>query len=190
MFIMRDDFRLLSKFYDLIIKPKQEIPWINNLCISQNNLVLDVGGGTGRIAEVINHQDCEVIIYDQSIHMLNNVQNKNKKIFKVCGEIEHISFSENQFENVIMVDTLHHVKDQQMAINAILYILKPGGTFILEEPDIRKFVVKLIAILEKVLLMRSHFLKPSEIVSLFPPEQSSLTITEDGANVYFMVNKK
>jgi len=186
---MKDDFRLLSKFYNLIIKPKKDIPWINNLCMSQNNLVLDVGGGTGRIAEVINQQNCEVIIYDQSIHMLNNVQNGNNNIFKVCGEVEQISFSENQFDNVIMVDTLHHVKDQQMAINAILYILKPGGTFILEEPDIRKFAVKLIALLEKVLLMRSYFLKPIEIVSLFPPEQSSIKVIEDGANVYFVVNK-
>jgi ubiquinone/menaquinone biosynthesis C-methylase UbiE len=187
---MKDDFHLLAKIYNLIIKPKKDIAWINYICDSQNNLVLDVGGGTGRIADAINQQNCKVIIYDPSMHMLNMVQNKDHQIYKICGEVEQIAFCENQFDNVIMVDTLHHVRNQQKAIDSIFYILKPGGTFILEEPDIRKFAVKLIAILEKVLLMRSHFLKPSEILNLFPTEQSSIKIIEDGANVYFIVNKK
>lgn len=188
--MMKDDFRLLSKVYDLIIRPKKDIPWVNHLCIEENNLVLDVGGGTGRVAEVIQKQGCEIIIYDQSIHMLRGVGNKNREFLRVCGEVEEIAFPKGCFDDVIMVDTLHHVKDQQATINSILYILRPGGTFILEEPDIRKFAVKLIAILEKVLLMRSHFLKPEEIVNLVPSDQASVKMLEDGANVYFIIKKK
>ena len=47
-------------------------------------------------------------------------------------------------------------------------VLKPGGLLVIEEPDIRTFGVKLIAIAEKLLLMRSHFLAPEEITNLFP----------------------
>jgi hypothetical protein len=38
---------------------------------------------------------------------------------------------------------------------------------VIEEPDIRTFGVKLIALAEKLLLMRSHFLAPDEIMKLF-----------------------
>ena len=46
-------------------------------------------------------------------------------------------------------------------------VLKPGGVLVIEEPDIRTFGVKLIALAEKLLLMRSHFLAPDGIMKLF-----------------------
>ena len=46
-------------------------------------------------------------------------------------------------------------------------VLKPGGSIVIEEPDIRKFTVKLIALAEKITLMRSHFLSPDKIAGLF-----------------------
>ena len=45
--------------------------------------------------------------------------------------------------------------------------LKPGGRLVIMEPDIRLFSVKLVALAEKVALMRSHFLAPAAIVRLF-----------------------
>jgi demethylmenaquinone methyltransferase/2-methoxy-6-polyprenyl-1,4-benzoquinol methylase len=58
-------------------------------------------------------------------------------------------------------------------------VLKPGGMLIIEEPDIRTFGVKLIALAEKMLLMRSHFLTPDQIVKLFPEGEKSIR-AEDG----------
>lgn len=49
----------------------------------------------------------------------------------------------------------------------------------IEEPDIRTFGVKLIAIAEKLLLMRSHFLAPNEIVKLFASGEKKIR-AEDG----------
>ena len=186
---MRDDFRLLAKFYDLLIKPKKEISWLSTICESKNKLILDVGGGTGRIAEVLKMNGCEVIIYDPSIHMLRSEKNNNLGFLRVCGEVESITFNENQFDNVIMVDTLHHVKDQKIAVQSIQKILKPGGIFLLEEPDIRKFSVKLIAILEKLMFMRSKFLYPDEIFKLFIKQNFTIKMIEEDYNLYFIVQK-
>ena len=66
-----------------------------------------------------------------------------------------------------MVDALHHVFDQRQTSSELWRVLKPGGRIIIIEPNILKFVVKLIAFGEKILLMRSHFLPPEEIVALF-----------------------
>ena len=66
-----------------------------------------------------------------------------------------------------MVDALHHVADQTRHRSRALRVFEPGGRIVIEEPDIRYFGVKLIALGEKLLLMRSHFFPPPEIVGLF-----------------------
>ena len=70
-----------------------------------------------------------------------------------------------------MVDALHHVIDQPSTADEMFRLLKPGGRIIIEEPDIRTFGVKLIALAEKLLLMRSHFLSPQQIAGLFKDAQ-------------------
>ena len=47
-----------------------------------------------------------------------------------------------------MVDALHHVADQEATIRELWRLLKPGGRIIIEEPDIRRFEVKLLALIE------------------------------------------
>ena len=56
-----------------------------------------------------------------------------------------------------------------------------------EEPDIRTLGVKLTAIGEKLLLMRSHFLIPDEIEALFP--QAKVEIRAKDGNAWVIVQK-
>lgn len=66
-----------------------------------------------------------------------------------------------------MVDALHHVANQSETASELWRVLKPGGLIIIEEPNIHTLRVKLLAIAEKLALMRSHFLSPEQIVELF-----------------------
>jgi demethylmenaquinone methyltransferase/2-methoxy-6-polyprenyl-1,4-benzoquinol methylase len=50
---------------------------------------------------------------------------------------------------------------------------------VIEEPDLRTFAVKLIAVAEKLMLMRSHFLAPPQIAQLFPSEAKVRIEAED-----------
>lgn len=127
--------------------------------------LLDIGGGTGRVASAIREYVDEVIIADVSFGMLSHSPRANFRA--VCGASESLPFADNFFERVIMVDALHHVIDHTQTACEMFRVLKPGGVLVIEEPDIRTFGVKLIAIAEKILLMRSHFLAPDEIMKLF-----------------------
>jgi hypothetical protein len=57
---------------------------------------------------------------------------------------------------------------------------------VVEEPDYRSFSVKLLALGEKLLLMRSHFLTPPQIQQLF---SASSRIERDNFNAWVIVDK-
>ena len=139
--------------------------------------LLDVGGGTGRVSSAIRELVDEVVIADVSFGMLDRADRSALK--PVCGGSEALPFADGTFERVIMVDALHHVIDQVHTAREMFRVLKPGGVLVIEEPDIRTFSVKLIALAEKILLMRSHFLAPDEIVKLFADGEINIR-TEDG----------
>lgn len=127
--------------------------------------LLDIGGGTGRVAAALRGMVDDIVIADVSFGMLAHSHRTDFRA--VCGASEILPFADNSFERVIMVDALHHVADHAHTADEMIRVLKPGGILVIEEPDIRTFGVKLIAIAEKLLLMRSHFLAPAAIEKLF-----------------------
>ena len=147
--------------------------------------LLDIGGGTGRVTSTLLKDVDEVIIADVSMGMLK--QTHRSTFRPVCSHSESLPFSDNSFERIIMVDALHHVIDQPTSAREMLRVLKPGGRIVIEEPDIRTFGVKLIALAEKLLLMRSHFLAPVQIASLFPSGGTNI-VTED-SSAWVVVSK-
>jgi hypothetical protein len=66
----------------------------------------------------------------------------------------------------------------------------PGGQIIIEEPDIRNFAVKLIALGEKLLLMRSHFHRPEVIAEMgLRNEGAEVQIQRKNGNAWIIINK-
>jgi demethylmenaquinone methyltransferase/2-methoxy-6-polyprenyl-1,4-benzoquinol methylase len=113
-----------------------------------------------------------------------------KGIDAVNTESEHLPFEPQIFERIIMVDALHHVKDQEKSLQEMWRVLAPGGKIVIEEPDIRLFVVKLLALGEKLLLMRSHFLDPHQIATLCRfNRQAEVSVVADKGMVWITVCK-
>lgn len=149
--------------------------------------VLDAGGGTGRVAEAIREHAGDVIVADPSLGMLRQADRTQLQL--ACSNSEALPFPDASFERVIMVDALHHVIDQRETAREMYRVLAPGGLIIIEEPDFRTFSVKLIAIAEKILLMRSHFLAPDEVADLFAFDSAKTSIYTSEHNAWVVVKK-
>jgi len=149
--------------------------------------VLDAGGGTGRVANAIREHAGEVVIADPSLGMLR--QADRTQFGLACSRSESLPFPAESFQRVIMVDALHHVIHQGQTAREMYRVLKPGGRLVIEEPDIRKFGVKLIAVAEKLLLMRSHFLSPAQIVELFSFDSAETSVHATEGNAWVVIEK-
>jgi len=101
-----------------------------------------------------------------------------------------LPFPDSSFERIIMVDALHHVIDRKRTIKELWRLLASGGTMVIEEPDVRTLPVILIAIAEKLALMRSHFLSPSRIASLFDFADAEVDIQKNGTTAYIIAKKQ
>ena len=159
-----DHFDLIAGIYDRSGQFQVSEMLSGLLGLSPNCLLLDAGGGTGRVAAALRSLVGNVIVADPSRGMLRRASARG--LATVCAPAELLPFPSGSFDRVIMVDALHHVFDQGQAARELFRLLAPGGRMVIVEPDIRKFIVKVVAAGEKVLLMRSHFLNGEKIVAL------------------------
>ncbi|MBD3288164.1 methyltransferase domain-containing protein [candidate division KSB1 bacterium] len=159
---MLDHFDIIAPIYDKILDHSDHGTLRKLLQLPENGLLLDAGGGTGRVSSKFQSAGLKVIISDLSLKMLSQVDKKNSLI-PVAAHAECLPFADNTFDRIVVVDALHHFCSQQESLANLIRVLKPGGRMVIEEPDIRRLPARLIAIAEKILLMRSHFLSPPEI---------------------------
>ncbi len=185
---MFDHFGLLAPVYEKFIKSKFPDKLGELIGLPISGPLLDVGGGTGRVSQYFVNKTRKVFIADLSQKMLIESQTKGG-LLPVCSLSEKLPFPDVYFERIIMIDALHHVWNQQSTANELWRVLKQGGRLIIEEPNIHHWAVKLIALGEKIFLMRSHFLDPIEITNLFKPFPGDNHIHHDNYISWVVIDK-
>jgi ubiquinone/menaquinone biosynthesis C-methylase UbiE len=183
-----DHFTILAPFYERFIPLSQPEVFVRYLDLPVKGALLDAGGGTGRVAQALRSFAGQVVLADLSPGMLRQAIMKGG-LRVVEARTERLPFADGTFERVLMVDALHHVFNQASTCAELWRVLKKGGRVVIEEPDVRQASVKFIAVMEKAALMRSHFLTPAQILSLFPHGDSYGRIEMDGYNAWIMIDK-
>ena len=94
----------------------------------QGKLVLDVGCGMGRYAEVVSRWGARVVGIDLSAAVEAAVQNLTghpATIFQ--ADVFSLPFTEESFDYVYSLGVLHHTPDCERAFKQLPRLVKPGG---------------------------------------------------------------
>ncbi len=183
-----DHFDFLAPIYETFIPGRGSEALLAQLRLPAAGPVLDAGGGTGRVAQYLRGKAEPVIVADLSRQMLAQAKLKDG-LTLVCAHTEVLPFASHSIPRIILVDALHHVIDQRHTLEELWRILAPGGRLVIEEPDLRTFGVKLLALAEKAALMRSHFLTPPQIADLLRFPDARVLIETSGFNAWVVADK-
>lgn len=180
-------FKYLAPIYDKVISNGNFDRLIELADIQMDGCVLDLGGGTGRVALSLTKISKNIEIVDITLEMLGMARKKG--LNAVCANGELLPFPENFFSRILLIDTLHHIENQKQVTLEIWRVLQPGGYLIIVEPFYDHLSGKLIRVMERVLMMGSKFLSDDSIQALFADFSSSIQIIHEKGNSIFKINK-
>ena len=183
-----DHFSLLAPFYDRIFSEFDPAQLRGLLSLPAGRL-LDVGGGTGRIAALLAGEAGLVVVTDASHAMLGEARAK-PHLRAACAHAERLPYPDGCFDRVLVVDAFHHFRNHQEAARELLRVVRPGGRLVVEEMNLERWQVKLIALGERLLLMGSRFYTPAALRQVFDGHGAKVTVrTNDTIAVWVVVDK-
>ncbi len=181
-------FDFIAPYYDRFIKPTGLDDFSSLLLLPVSGLLLDLGGGTGRKSYPLLKMAGGIVIADSSKGMLREARKKGGLV-EICAESERLPFVDASFARIMMVDALHHVLDYHLTLQEIWRIIMPGGRILIEEPDIQATPTKIMAIFERIALMRSHFVNPQEIAASFNFPHAKTEIRIESTTAWILIDK-
>jgi demethylmenaquinone methyltransferase/2-methoxy-6-polyprenyl-1,4-benzoquinol methylase len=181
-------FDLIAPIYDRFFGGVSLDQLFQHLDVRPGDLVLDIGGGTGRVARHVVERGGQVIVVDPSPRMLQSAREKN--LVGVRALAEQLPFPADSIDRILIVDAFHHFAQQELAARDLMRVLKPGGKLVIEEPDLNRTATKFIAWAEKLALMQTRFLSPEAMIELFREHGAHfLTMTHENISAQMVFTK-
>ena len=158
-----DLFSRIAKRYDKIIPGFDLSTILDNLTLFQNEVILDLGGGTGRIAALFEEHVNGCILLDRSFEMLNQAKKKSNSVMMVQGVSEALPFRRGSIPQIFANDTFHHIHKQDETIEQCYEILSSPGHLMVREFDPDHWKTFFLILFEKLLFFGSKFLSPKSL---------------------------
>lgn len=184
-----DHFGLVAPIYDRVVAAAPQDRLREILDLPPDGALLDAGGGTGRVAEAMRGHVARIVVADESNAMLRQTLDK-RCLLAVQSPAERLPFPDASFDRVLVVDAFHHFNHHRRTACELLRVLKPGGRLVIEEPDIEAWPVKVIALGERLALMRSRFFGAADLRRMFEEHDAAVRVQRDGQVTMWIVVEK
>lgn len=186
-------FKYYSKQYDRFMnifnldKNKEIVKVLKDI----NNLeILEIGGGTGTLADNLINLGGNVTILDPEIKMTNIAKEKNNKVKVINGYSTNIALDDNSFDLVIMRDSFHHIEDKEGTLKECKRLLNNKGKILIYEFDRTHIITKLIYIFERSCFEKVKMLSKNEMKKLAEKYFNNDEIIEISSYEYIYLGEK
>lgn len=162
-------FSVIAPFYDVVLSKlheRQSGTLIARLPNLHGSKILDLGGGTGKLAAVLSKKGADVYLLDASKQMLKRAKRvlPGNRIF--LGDAARLLFEDDTFDLVLIVDAIHHMPAQQEALTESCRVLRPGGLLYILDFSVNSSYIRILQRLERLAGEPSVFLAPDTLREL------------------------
>ncbi|MFW6048534.1 MAG: class I SAM-dependent methyltransferase [Candidatus Natronoplasma sp.] len=183
-------FEVLAPIYGPISRMLFSDTWseiISQIDLSNEDTVLDVGGGQGILLESLQKEKpgIDVVLLDSSLQMV-----RRSKTNKVLGNASKNPFSDGSFDHILCLDALHHFENKKESLREMIRVLKHDGDIIILELDTKSPLTKFIEFVEKLLGEPSYFFEPEVLERFFSNNGFETTIHTLNSYEYILQAKK
>jgi demethylmenaquinone methyltransferase / 2-methoxy-6-polyprenyl-1,4-benzoquinol methylase len=137
------NYDFLNHFLTLGIDKIWRRKMINEVCMVQPNMILDVATGTGDVAintlKQLKNKNLHIVGLDISPEMLNigkkkvHTEGMSDKIDMVVGDSENLPFENNKFDAVTVAYGVRNFENLERGLSEMQRVLKPNGKLIVLE---------------------------------------------------------
>lgn len=100
---------------------------------SSNEVVLDIGGGTGVWTQILRQNVVSLKVHAIDISF-STLRERPKDDVCVCGDMEKLPFKDGSFDRALFFASIHHVRNTPGALEEANRVIRPGGYIVLQEP--------------------------------------------------------
>lgn len=106
---------------------------IKRLLPPAGNLIMDLGAGFGRLADMYNGYR-QVVLFDYSISQLAYARSQlgDERFIYVAGDFYKLPFVAGLFDAINQIRVIHHAANAPAVIGQVRRALRPGGVYLLE----------------------------------------------------------
>lgn len=199
--LIRDVFRRVAPRYDLmndLMSLGIHRSWKNRLARSvaaaPGQVVVDLAGGTGDVAQRLAAADRLVIVVDPALEMMRAGRSpRDGALCRVAGTAEQLPLRDASVDALTIAFGIRNVTDRRRALAEILRVLRPGGRLLCLEFSrvvgplrhayelYNRWVIPLIGML--VAGDRAAYRYLVESIQRFPDQQTMCAIIRDAGFV-------
>ena len=189
---MKNFFDIVAPIYEkLHFGDKKTFDKIKSIVIFEPlDKVIDLGGGTGRIAKFLANKVQKVTVVDASGGMIKQCLQRHPELFCVRAEAQNLPLADNSADKIIIIDAFHHFQNQKQAVKEIKRVLANNGKVIVEEFNPVKMFGRLIVIIEKMFCLGSHFHSPDSLMNLFSMDGFKVRLIDENKTSYYLIGEK
>jgi SAM-dependent methyltransferase len=157
---------------------------ISLLAPGKEDVIIDVGAGTGWIASNVAKYSDEVFALEPNQKRVEHIKAKHPEVKAFSSLANSIPFPPNYFDKLYAVSAFHHFPDQEDVLEEFRRVIKKGGLLLVNEISGKSFGPSL----EKRLLgAKINFVLSSELEEMARKHEfEKIDIREDKRGYFFL----
>lgn len=131
-----------------------------------NTRILDIGGGTGVVAELVAPRSI-VFVLEPDPRKIQHGHYERPRFGFIEGSAEKLPFPDRYLDRALMLLSFHHVRGQEQALRELRRVLVPGGRVVMQEFSPTEGAGKWVRRLERGLMRQDvAFHEPAALAAM------------------------